>query len=303
MSAEPGPRSAAKVLVEPALAKINLTLEVLARAPDGYHLIESLVTFADLGERVTATVGGAAPLDVSGPQAGALAGEANLVEAADRALREEFPATPAVSYRLAKHIPVAAGLGGGSADAAAVLRLLARLGGHGTTAAALARIGLGIGADVPVCIASRPARVTGIGEGVELLANMPGLALVLVNPGIRLETRAVFEALDLAPGQHRRGRAGARVADERAALAEAVISGRNDLEPPARRLVPQIGEVVGAIARTAGCLAARMSGSGATAFGIFEDPGAARRAASDLGRDRAGWWVRAVTSVGFSASG
>jgi len=303
-----GDDRAAAWLSERAPAKINLTLSVTGRREDGYHEIESLVVFADLGERLSARAASRTRLDVTGPMGGEIGAGSNLVLAADAAFRRRRPGTPPLHYRLDKYIPVAAGLGGGSADAAACLRLLARFSGDAGACDEAGALAPGIGADVPVCLAARPALVTGIGESVRPLAGMPALALVLVNPRIAVATAEVFQALGLQPGRRGAGEAAPRLADERAGLVRAILAGGNDLEAAASALVPEIAEAVGEIGRGPGCLAARMSGSGATCFGLFADREAAARAAGALAAARPGWWVRAAIGEGggggpLSASG
>lgn len=264
-----------------APAKINLCLHVTGRRADGYHLLDSLVVFAGVGDRVSATLEGPPSLTVEGPMAAGLSGEGdNLVLRAARTL--------GVSARivLEKHLPVSSGIGGGSADAAATLRLLARLSGRPLPDAAAV---LALGADVPVCLAGRPVRMTGIGEGLAPLPALPEAWLVLANPGVAVSTPAIFRALaraDNAPLPRDLPRL--RTPAELAAF---LTMQRNDLEPPAVTLEPVIGRVKAALTAQAGCLMARMSGSGATCFGLFADPLSANAAARAIRAAEPGWWV------------
>ncbi len=281
-------------LVAFAPAKVNLTLHVLGRRPDGYHEIESLVVFADAGDRLTFAQGERLELQVRGPTAEAAGtGSDNLVLKAARALAERVEALRLGSFTLEKSLPVAAGLGGGSSDAAAALRLLAQANGLPLDDERLYAAARATGADVPVCLDPRPRMMRGIGEILSVPLALPELPAVLVNPGVAVPTRDVFAALaapalspaarhdDVAP-------AGASAAE----LVSALASRRNDLEAPARRLQPVIGEVLAAL-RASGCRLARMSGSGATCFGLFDAAAAAQAAARELTDARPGWWVRA----------
>lgn len=276
-------------LSEFAPAKVNLYLHVTGRRPDGYHLLDSLAVFCPVGDRLRATVAEALTLTVEGPFGAALAGERdNLVLRAARALDGEAGARVV----LEKFLPVASGIGGGSADAAATLRLLCRLwelpvgASQGDLArGALASIALELGADVPVCLASRAARMGGVGEALGPAPAMPAVGMVLVNPGVALATALVFRARSGGFS----GLAGLPSAwADAAAMAGDLARLRNDLEPPAIALCPVIGTVLAALAATPGCLLARMSGSGATCFGLFRDAAAAEAAALALARS--GWW-------------
>lgn len=264
-----------------APAKINLCLHVTGRRADGYHLLDSMVVFAGVGDRVSATLEGPPSLTVEGPMAAGLSGEGdNLVLRAGRAM--------GVSARivLEKHLPVSSGIGGGSADAAATLRLLSRLTGRPLPEAEAV---LALGADVPVCLAGRPVRMTGIGEGLAPLPALPEVWLVLANPGVAVSTPAIFRALaraDNAPLPRDLPRL--KTAAELAAF---LTMQRNDLEPPAITLEPVIARVKAALTAQAGCLMARMSGSGATCFGLFADPLSAHAAARAIRAAEPGWWV------------
>ena len=266
-----------------APAKVNLALHVLGRRADGYHLLDSLVVFAGVGDRVRAAAADSLALTVTGPFATALAGEAdNLVLRAARALADSAGIVPRAHLTLDKHLPVASGIGGGSADAAAALRVLAQ---SWNVPEATADLALTLGADVPVCLAGRPARMGGIGGALAPAPRLPPCGLVLVNPGVAVATPAVFQAragafsppLDLP----------ARWPDA-AAMADDLARLRNDLEMPALALEPAIGAVLAALRARPDVWLARMSGSGATCFGLCPTPAAARAVAAAL--TRPGWW-------------
>lgn len=264
-----------------APAKVNLTLHVTGRRADGYHLLDSLVVFAGVGDRVSAELSDDLSLAVTGPMAAGLSGEGdNLVLRAARLM-----GVPA-RIMLEKVLPVSSGIGGGSADAAATLRLLARITGRALPGAAEV---LALGADVPVCLAGRAVRMTGIGEGLGAVPALPPAWLVLVNPGVGVSTPAVFKALSRAdnapmPREVPKMRGAAE-------LAAFVAMQRNDLEAPAIAAQPVIGRVKAALSAQAGCRVARMSGSGATCFGLFDDPLAASAAARAIRVAEPGWWV------------
>ncbi len=268
-------------ITEFAPAKVNLALHVTGRRADGYHLLDSLVVFVDVGDVVTVQPSDRLSLKVTGPQSGGLtAGEDNLVLQAARLM-----GVP-VALMLDKRLPVAAGLGGGSADAAATLRGIARLQGLPLPGAEVA---LGLGADVPVCLAGLPVRMTGIGETLAPVEGLPAAWLVLVNPGAAVSTLEVFRKLrhfDNPP-----------LPDElphfatAADLALFLHDLRNDLQPAAQQLAPEIAGVLRALQSCPGCLLARMSGSGATCFGIFADMATAEIAGAALRSARAKWWV------------
>ena len=275
---------------EAAPAKVNLFLHVTGRRADGYHLLDSLAVFAGAADLLEAEDAPALTLDLAGAFAPELVAEAdNLVLRAARALAAAAGVPARARLVLTKALPVASGLGGGSADAAAALRVLTRLwriAPEGPAGAAdLAALAAGLGADVPVCLAGRPARMGGVGE---LLAPAPGLprfGLALVNPGVPVATAEVFRRRTgtfSAPASLPAAWPDAR------AMADDLAGLRNDLEPPAHALCPPIGEVLAALAARPGCLLARMSGSGATCFGLFPDSAAAADAAVALARP--GWW-------------
>ncbi len=277
-SSAPGSRA------EPAPAKVNLFLRVISRRADGYHELESLAVFAGAADLVRAAPSDSLALSLSGPFApGLSAGDDNLVLRAARALAEHAGRPAAAHLLLEKHLPVASGIGGGSADAAATLRALARLWGLGAIPPSLA---LRLGADVPVCLESRPAVMRGVGEALSPSPGLPEYGLALVNPGVGVATADVFRARQggfSAPAALPAGWADA------AAMVRGIAALGNDLQTPAMLICPAIGEVLAALRAVPGCLLAQMSGSGATCFGIFKTPAAAEAALS-LGR-QPGWWA------------
>jgi 4-diphosphocytidyl-2-C-methyl-D-erythritol kinase len=276
-------------VAERAAAKINLDLLVVGRRADGYHELDSLVVFAGPHDRLRFVADERLSLEAEGPFGAALAAEPdNLVLRAARRLAALAGRAPAARITLEKRIPVAAGLGGGSADAAATLRGLNRLWRLGLSTAELAPLAAGLGADVPVCLGSRPARMQGVGERLEPVEGLPELPLLLVNPRQPLATGAVFAGLagrlgpppDLGPPPR-----------ERAALLGWLRARANHLEAPARRLLPALDDVLEGLAAQPGCALARMSGSGATCFGLFEDDALLAGAAARIAEVRPNWWV------------
>lgn len=263
-----------------APAKVNLALHVTGRRADGYHLLDSLVVFAGVGDTVTATPSDRLTLRVTGPQARHLpVTDDNLVLRAARLMGVT------AALRLDKVLPVASGIGGGSADAAATLRALADLTGRPLPDPAEI---LRLGADVPVCLTSRPVRMQGVGEILTPLPALPPAWLVLANPGVAVPTPAVFAALT-----RRDNPAMPEVPafPDAAALARWLGLQRNDLQPPAITLAPAIADTLTALASQPGCLLARMSGSGATCFALFAGEQAARTAASHLTETHPDWWI------------
>ncbi|HEV2564405.1 MAG TPA: 4-(cytidine 5'-diphospho)-2-C-methyl-D-erythritol kinase [Microvirga sp.] len=277
-----------------APAKINLTLHVLGRRPDGYHELESLVAFAGTGDDLQLEPGAGLSLRVSGPTA-SLAGSSadNLVLKAAGLLADRVEGLQLGTFHLVKRLPVAAGIGGGSSDAAAALRLLARLNGLPLSHPAIRAAARLTGADVPVCLEPRARMMRGIGEELGALLNLPRLFAVLVNPRVPVETPAVFKALGLQPGQSMAGATHPSV--ERNGLINTLKMARNDLEPPALQVQPLIGEALALLQETSGCRLARMSGSGATVFGIYDDCEIAAEAAKVIRRTRPEWWVKATS--------
>jgi 4-diphosphocytidyl-2-C-methyl-D-erythritol kinase len=276
-----------EVLTESAPAKINLHLHVVGRREDGYHLLDSLVVFAAAGDRLSAVQAPDLSLSVTGPFAAGLSGETdNLVLRAARALAAETGAIPAGRIVLEKNLPVASGIGGGSADAAATLRLLCRLWRVQPDPNRLKLIALKLGADVPVCLVGRPAWMSGIGDRLAPVPRLPQAGIMLINPGVEVSTAAVFRA---RVGGFSSPAALPAAWEDAAALAATLRTTHNDLEPPARRLIPVIKDVLQAITSDPNCLLARMSGSGATCFGLYESASAAESAARALARPD--WWV------------
>jgi 4-diphosphocytidyl-2-C-methyl-D-erythritol kinase len=280
---------------ERAPAKVNLTLRVIGRQPDGYHQLESLVVFASVGDTLTLAAGPRLLLTVRGPTAGSSGALTdNLVLKAANALAERVRGLKYGRFVLSKRLPVAAGLGGGSADAAAALRLLARRNhlaqddGHLDEAARLT------GADVPVCLDPRPRLMSGIGNLLSPPLELPRLPAVLVNPRVAVPTKGVFEKL-AAPRVVR----AAKVSEDypptdRARLIEYLADRGNDLELPAIALQPVVAEVLEALRRLPACRLARMSGSGATCFALFDNAKAAAAAARALRERKPDWWVRSA---------
>ena len=261
-----------------APAKINLALHVTGRRADGYHLLDSLVVFADIADRVTVALADAPSLTVSGPRAsGVPVGPTNLC------LRAAGFFGFSARIHLEKHLPAEAGIGGGSADAAAVLRALSRLTGRAVPGGAEV-----LGADVPVCLVEGAVRMRGIGERLDPVPGLGPLDAVLVNPGVGMPTPRVFAALESADNP------GLPDMPAGAALSDWLLATRNDLEPPARALEPGITDTLAALADQPGCTLSRMSGSGATCFGLYADRAAAEAAAQALASDHPDWWVRAT---------
>lgn len=284
-----------KPLREEARAKVNLSLHVLGRRGDGYHDLESLVVFADIGDDLQLDPGGDVRLVVDGATADAAGPvDDNLVLRAALALAERVPGLRMGTFRLTKRLPVAAGLGGGSADAAAALRVLARLNSLSLDDERVRAAARATGADCTVCLASRPALMRGIGHDLALLENWPALAAVLVNPRVAVPTRPVFEALALRPGEIERARAHPPLS---AAPLEVLAAARNDLASPARRIAPVIADVDAAL-NAEGATLVRMTGSGATVFGLFPDPSAASHAAARIRTVQPRWWVEPVVFGG-----
>lgn len=289
-------------LIEEGRAKVNLSLRVIGRRTDGYHDLESVVAFADCADRLTLEPGAELKLTTTGPLA-SFCGETadNLVLKAARLLADAVPGLKVGAFALDKVLPVAAGIGGGSADAAAALRLLARLNGLSLDDVRLQEVALATGADVPVCLHSRACDMTGVGEQL-LPLSVPTMPCVMVNPRLAVATKDVFAALGLRNGELLVGAtdvlqspswpdAGASLED----WVEALATSSNDLEEPATRVQPVIGEVIAALNATNGAWLARMSGSGATCFAIYENTADARRAAEKIRHEQPGWWVHSGT--------
>ena len=272
-----------KLIKEFAPAKVNLTLHVTGQRADGYHLIDSLVVFAGIGDVVHCQDAPALDLSIAGPQAASLPlDDDNLVL---RAARLMWPGCGA-SIMLEKHLPIASGIGGGSADAAATLRALSRLWDMPLPASILS-----LGADVPACLTSTPKRMQGVGEILSPVPDLPACHLVLINPGHPVSTPDVFKTLIQKDNPAMTEMPiFATVAD----LAFWLAGQRNDLQLPAMALVPAIGTVLQVLTAQKMCLLARMSGSGATCFGLFATRSDAASAAQSLAADHPDWWVRAA---------
>jgi len=275
-----------------APAKVNLYLHITGRRADGYHLLDSLVAFARIGDTLDIEAADELTLVNTGPFGAVLdPGPDNLVLRAARSLAAETGVRAGAKLTLTKRVPVAAGLGGGSADAAATFKGLARLWGIEISTAELMRLGVDLGADVPVCIYGRTAYVSGIGETIEAAPHLPETNLVLANPGRPVLTAAVYKA------QGGRFTQPARFADSPAdarALAEALSRRENGLARAALEIEPAIAETLVALQDSGRCLLARLCGSGPTCYGIFPDARAANEAADSLSRAHPSWWVCAT---------
>lgn len=282
-----------------APAKINLALHVTGRRPDGYHTIESLAVFTRFGDRLHLEPATVDTFSITGPFGPGLPDdESNLVLRARDALRLACaPGLPPVSIRLEKNLPIASGVGGGSSDAAAVLKALNQMWNCGLGEQELAEIARPLGADVPMCLSAQPLIATGIGDVVEPISGFPPLALVLVNPGVAVSTPQVFEKLErrdndsLPPPPSR---------IDFHSLRNWLETTHNHLEPTARGIQPAIGDVLKALDK-AGSGFSRMSGSGATCFGLFETGNVAKRAAAAIRAKHPDWFVAATRSMAWEA--
>lgn len=277
-----------------ARAKVNLDLRVLGRRADGYHELESFVAFAGVGDTLSLDPGATLSLSIAGSRSeGLAADDDNLVLRAARALAAARPGLRLGRFHLVKRLPVASGIGGGSANAAAALRLLGRLNGIVPGDPILRGIAAQVGADVSVCLDSRARLMAGIGEKLGPVLKLPPLFAVLANPGVGVETVGVFRALGLRAGEMQAEVRAAKLAAPESAreLLGYLISTTNDLAVPAQRVAPVIAEVLERLAALPGCRLARMSGSGATCYALFDDCTASAAAAKALKRERQGWWV------------
>ncbi len=296
MAASDGARGTGSVagrVERAAPAKLNLFLKVVGRRADGYHLLDSLVAFASVGDRVGVAPAPNLALTVAGRFADAVPADAeaedNLVLRAARMLADTLGRMPDVAVELEKSLPVAAGIGGGSADAAATLRALAVLWGIGEDDPRLSGLAARLGADVPVCLVSRTSRMRGVGDDIGPAPSLAGRPVLLVNPGVPVATPDVFRAFA--------GPFSSAVEDTGPAHGQPLLGWisdhGNDLQEPATRIAPVIGDVVAAIGAEHGCRLARMSGSGATCFGLFDTDEACRSAASNIQSRQPDWWVAA----------
>jgi 4-diphosphocytidyl-2-C-methyl-D-erythritol kinase len=284
-------------LTDRAPAKINLTLHVVGRRADGYHELESLVAFSRTGDRLTLEPGDKLELHVGGPTAGASGDpEKNLVIKAARQLAERVEGLRVGTFTLLKILPVAAGVGGGSSDAASALRLLARLNDLAADDPRLFEAARATGADVPVCLAAKARMMRGIGEKLGPVLDLPPLPALIVNPRQPLETKPVFEFMKIAPGSETHFGPHPKIASGMSydALIAALRKGRNDMEDAASVLAPIVAKVLAILTAAPGCRVARMSGSGATCFALFDNCRAVGRARKGIAEAHPDWWVKAT---------
>ncbi len=277
-----------------ARAKVNLALHVTGHRPDGYHLLDTMVAFPDIGDRIRIEPADDLRLTVDGPSAADLSaenGENLVLKAAGLLARERSEALPGVLIRLTKNLPIASGIGGGSADAAAILRMLNRYWHLNLSDMALTDYAAQLGADVPMCLHSTPLRAQGIGAVISKQPPLPACGILLINPGTPLSTPDVFKTLT--------EKTHSPISDipEQWASFNQLIGWleqtRNDLEASARRIVPGISDVLEALDAEKNCRFARMSGSGATCFGLFANRDDAEKAARTVSAEQPGWWVQA----------
>ena len=298
MAEAAGANAAGLILTELARAKVNLTLRIVGRRPDGYHELVSFVAFTDIGDEITLAIGAEPQVSVTGSFAADISGR-NLVAEALSRLGKAEPRLRLGAVTIEKNLPVAAGLGGGSADAAATLRAVRRANPEFAGTFDWHGLAAGLGADVPVCLANAPALMWGIGEKVRAVHGLPPLPAVLANPGVPVppsKSAEVFRRL-AAPAVPR------ALADPEpppafASLDDAITylqRRANDLSEPARDLIPACREVEAALATCIGCRLVRISGAGPTCYGLFTSPDRARSAAATLSQSHPRWWVRAVT--------
>ncbi|MEH3105349.1 MAG: 4-(cytidine 5'-diphospho)-2-C-methyl-D-erythritol kinase [Sphingomonas phyllosphaerae] len=274
-------------IVETAPAKLNLALHVRARRADGYHELETLFVFARDGDRVTVAPATTPGFTVTGPFAGAVGPVAdNLVTRAEAAFRQAFAPDAIHAVTLDKHLPVASGIGGGSADAAATLRALARLYGLPVDAPRLLTIAADLGADVPACLLGRPTFGRGRGDALAPVAGLGDMPALLVNPGVAVSTAQVFAHWDGVD----RG-----ALDLTGTTLERAMAGRNDLQPPAEAIAPVIEGVISRLSSAPGVVLTRMSGSGATCFALFHDAAARDSAAAQIAEAAPDWWLCPTT--------
>lgn len=284
-------------VVEEACAKVNLALHVIGRRPDGYHDLDMLIAFANVGDTVTIARSAQDQFDIDGPTAGGLdIASDNLVLRTLHGFRQLSGQTEPVAIHLEKRLPIASGIGGGSADAAATLRGLCRLYARPTDDPALAALALSLGADVPMCLDGRPAHVTGVGERITPTSGRLAFGLLLVNPRVGVSTPAAFRELQRRDNPPLPALPAFSTAVELATFLAAET--RNDLEPAAKTIAPIVGDVLAALSALPGIRLARMSGSGATCFGLFDDRAAAETAGERLAVRHPDWWI-APTAARF----
>jgi 4-diphosphocytidyl-2-C-methyl-D-erythritol kinase len=283
-------------LADTAFAKVNLTLRILGKRQDGYHEIESLVVFADIGDHLALAPGGDITLEVEGPLAAQAGPDGdNLVIKAAHALARQMSNFTAGKFTLTKFLPAQAGIGGGSADAAAALRLLARANGLASDDPRLFQAARETGADVPVCLDPQPRWMRGIGDVLSAPVSLPQLPAVLVRPDVALATKDVFVALKAAPLTARPTAALPDLPADAAGFVHFIAARANDLERPATSIAPQVVAALSSLRTQPLCLLARMSGSGSACFGVFGSPQAASDAARTLAANHPSWWVQATT--------
>jgi 4-diphosphocytidyl-2-C-methyl-D-erythritol kinase len=280
-----------------APAKVNLFLHVGDKRADGYHNLLSLVVFADIGDRLALAPADHLSLKVTGPFPDTGPTDDNLVMKATRALQswadKNGHKTKPVAFTLEKNLPVASGIGGGSSDAAAALLMLAAQWGLPIAIDDLEALGLQLGADVPVCLRAAPTLIAGVGEVLEAVDNLPPFALVLVNPRVEVPTAQVFKALTVRSGAQAPPRRALKSTRDLAMYLDGTM---NDLAAPAKTIAPVVMNVENVLTTTEGCLTARMSGSGATCFGLYETTAAAEAAAKTIAAAHPEWWVKSAAS-------
>lgn len=292
--------SGATETIEAAPAKINLALHVTGQRADGYHLLETLVTFTEAGDVICIRDAAADIFSISGPFGDLLSADGgdNLVTRARDMLRDALTSTGQaarpVGIHLEKNLPVASGIGGGSADAAATLRGLLRHWSAAIAPEKLASLALKLGADVPMCFASRPLIARGIGENIEALTDLPELSMVLANPMKAVSTPEIFRRLQNKVNPHLP--TPATIGRAATGWMDFLAQSRNDLQPPAQAVLPEIGEITGLLSEEGAALV-RMSGSGATCFGIFHSFDAAKNAETSLRKKRPGWYFHATRTI------
>lgn len=272
-----------------APAKVNLSLHITGKRADGYHMLDSLVVFTDFGDVVEIHPDERLTLKISGPFAGNLSAHDNLVLKAARLLVQYAGKPLGARITLHKQIPVGAGLGGGSADAAAALRGLRDVWDIELDDTALAQMALALGSDLPVCLQAQPSWVSSIGEHIEPIRLETDMWIVLVNPGIPLPTAQVYKSY--VPPHRQAATHTKRIGSQRE-LVDLVTPLHNDLQPAAFSLLPEIKNVLAMIAHTPNCLLVRMSGSGATCYGLYESEISARQAADAIKTAQPAWWIQ-----------
>ncbi|MBI2255059.1 MAG: 4-(cytidine 5'-diphospho)-2-C-methyl-D-erythritol kinase [Proteobacteria bacterium] len=271
-----------------ARAKVNLYLHVVGKRADGYHLLDSLIVFAETGDDIRVSPADDLTLTIDGPFGNGLdTGAGNLVMRAALALRDLAGTAQGAAIHLTKNLPLASGIGGGSADAATALSALIDLWQVKPERVALYKLAEKLGADVPVCLDGRPAFVGGVGEDIEAAGTLPETHILLVNPLVETPTPAVFKARRGGFSESARWH---QVPATAADLAAYLKGRKNDLTDPAIVVAPVVADVLGAIAATPACLLSRLSGSGATCFGLYESAAAADAARAAITARHPGWW-------------